>query len=220
MPQQVRDFAFSVDLMRAILWQYEDAAHLQGIVRQKQAFYDANQSQFWLDWYNNVFNLQTANDFGLAVWGIILDESRDAYVGAAVPGYPAFGFKYRRNFNRGNFKRGNAGYLRINTPQYRLLLRLKYYKLISRGLPREINFLLKKLFEAQGDVYVLDGLDMSSSFVFKFEPQAWQRFVFADMDALPRPAGVGVKIRYLTRCAFGFGTYHKNFTCTFKPKRK
>lgn len=208
---QLQKIDHSLDLMRAVLWQYEDAEKLQGLIAAKQTWYDKNQEQYWLNWYSNVFNLQTALDFGLAVWGIILDESRDAFVGAARADYPAWGFAGRKNFGRGNFRRASAGFLKLGTEPYRLLLRLRYFKLISRGTVPEINAFLKRLFAGQGDVYVLDGLDMTMTYVFTFQPEAWQRFVLQDMDALPRPAGVGVNIRMITRPAFGFGKHHATY---------
>lgn len=208
----IQTHGHSLDLLRAITWQFEDAKNLQAIIQAKQQWYEEHHTTFWGNWQKDVFNLFTANDFGLAVWGIILDESRDAFIGAARPDYPAFGFTGRRNFGRGNFKRTKAGYLRISTEQYRLLLILRYYKLISRGTVAEINYLLQQLFAGQGHAYVLDGLNMTMTYVFTFTPESWQRFVFEDMDALPRPAGVGVKIRITTNPRFGFGKYRQNFT--------
>ena len=69
----IQEFDYSVDLLKAILWQYNESPNLLSLVTQKQEWYTQNQSEFWSDWYTNVFNLQTANLFGLAVWSIILN---------------------------------------------------------------------------------------------------------------------------------------------------
>jgi|SRR5690242_10743220 len=69
----VQKFDFSVNLMQAILWQYNQATTLMALVSQKQTWYTDNQTDFWNDWYTNVFNLLTANSFGLSVWSYILD---------------------------------------------------------------------------------------------------------------------------------------------------
>jgi len=209
---QIQDVDFSLELMRAILWQYEDAKNLQGIIAAKQQWYDENQEEFWLRWYRDVFNLYTANDFGLTVWGLILEVSRDAFVGEAREDYPAWGFAGRKNFGRGNFKRTSAGFLKLGTEGYRLLLQLRYWMLVSRGTAPEINAFLKRLFRGQGQAHVIDCLDMSMMYVFTFAPQAWQHFVLQDMDALPRPAGVGVSFRVVNRSTWGFGRHHVNFT--------
>ena len=64
---KIQDFTFSANLLESLLWQYNEAETLQSILQQKQDWYDLNFSQFWDDWYNDVFNLQTANNFGLSV---------------------------------------------------------------------------------------------------------------------------------------------------------
>ena len=209
----IPDLDFSVDLLRSILWQYNDAARLQGILTRKQDWYNTNVTEFWEWWVSHVFNLMTADDFGLAVWGKILDESRDAFVPAQGVDYPAWGFgAYRKNFRHGNFRRDTAGFVRLSTDQYRLLLRLRYYRFISRGTVPEINAFIQMLFGDAQTVYVLDPLDMSFAiYVFDTAPASWQRFVLENMDALPRPAAVGAKIRIVTGRNFGFGQYHTNF---------
>src|ERR1700733_14966336 len=70
----IQQFDFSVNLLQAILWQYNDAINLQALLEAKDSWYFNNQTQFWNHWFNNVFNLATANDFGLAVWSIILGQ--------------------------------------------------------------------------------------------------------------------------------------------------
>jgi hypothetical protein len=100
---QIQDVDFSLELMRAVLWQYEGAKKLQGIIAAKQAWYDENQEAFWLRWYRDVFNLFTAGDFGLTVWGIILGIRRTTFVAPGREDYPAWGFTGRKNFCRGNF---------------------------------------------------------------------------------------------------------------------
>ncbi|MDL2313401.1 DUF2612 domain-containing protein [Desulfovibrio sp. OttesenSCG-928-C14] len=221
MDAYIQDFDFHVNLLRCVLWQYNDAERLQSLLQSKQDWYGRNQEEFWGWWIKNVFDLRTANDFGLSVWGKILLESRDAYVPGMGIDYPAWGFgQYRRNFGRGNFRRAEAGYIKLGVEQYRMLLRLRYYKLVSRGTVPEINAYLKRLFADEGRVYVLDPLDMSFAvYVFTYAPSSWQRFVLEDMDALPRPAGVGAKIRVVHRGTFGFGPHHLNFSGNFAETR-
>lgn len=68
---------------------------------------------------------------------------------------------------------------------------------------------------------MLDPLDMSFAvYVFTFAPSSWQRFVLEDMDALPRPAGVGACIRVVSKPTFGFGEHHSNFGSTFAESKK
>lgn len=208
---QIQTFDFSVDLLRALLWQYNKAERLEGLLRQKQAWYDANQSEFWNDWVRDVFDLRTANDFGLAVWSLILDLPLTIAGTPNPAGKPIFGFgEYHENFTRGNFTSLTGSPL--STSQKRILLQLRYFQLVTRGTVPEVNAFLKVVFAELGTVYVLDDLDMTIRYVFPPMP-ASLRNVIEQFDLLPRPAGVKVALAVLRPAGgFGFGEYHKNFT--------
>ncbi len=112
---KVQTFDYSVDVLQAILWQYNDAVNLLSILNQKQTWYDDYQEKFWdsgsetnhcwIDretglqvcaelprgWRENVFDLADAGMFGIAVWSIILDVP--LFVRAdVVPNTMIFGF--------------------------------------------------------------------------------------------------------------------------------
>lgn len=213
MSQDIQTIDYSVDLLKAILWQYNDAERLQKLLELKQQWYDENQTQFWQNWYDDVFNLDTANDFGLSVWSIILNVPLVAEEGSDNGTKAIFGFgTYYSNFNNSNFAR-TGGALRLTTEQKRLVLKLRYYQLISRGTVPEINQFLKTLFGNDGNVYVLDTLDMTFAvYVFTFNPSSQVQLILEKFDLLPRPAGVGVKYQIITKKTWGFEQYHNNFT--------
>ena len=208
----IQTFDYSVDLLRAIIWQYNDAAAMQSLLSQKQAWYDQHQRDFWSAWCRDVFDLRTANEFGCAVWSIILDQPLVANINASRPDYPAFGFDAKhRNFSRGNFASA-GGSQALTVDQRRMLLQMRYRQLVSRGTVPEINAMLADLMADYGRVYVRDNYDMTMTYVFGFEPPAALLQVFDLFDILPSPAGV--KINRLTPAAskrFGFGSVHKNF---------
>jgi hypothetical protein len=207
---RIQELDFSVDLLRALLWQYNDALKLQSLLEQKQAWYDVEYSEFWENWYRDVFDLRTANDFGLAVWSIILNIPLTITSGG-VPSTRIWGFgPFRKNFNRGNFAPSTSG-IKLTTAQKRLVLQLRYFQLITRGAIPEINAFLNYVFASFGKVYALDGLNMTMNYVFTFAPPSQLRFVLETYDVLPRPAGVGVDFVVLIRDTFGFGPYHRNF---------
>lgn len=208
---QIQAFDFSVDLLRALLWQYNDAARLEGLLRQKQEWYDTNQKGFWENWATDVFDLRTANDFGLAVWSIILNlplfiESQDD------PAKPIWGFdQYRENFNNGNFASISSSGLTVE--QKRLALRLRYFQLVTTGTVSEINAFFAYLFEPLGSAYVVDGYDMRARYVFGFPVPSVLEAVLTEFDLLPRPAGVKIDFVILGDSdGWGFGRYHDNFT--------
>lgn len=208
----VQQFDYSVDLLQAILWQYNDASKLLSLANQKAEWYDESQRDFWANWYTDVFNLQTANDFGLAVWARILNVPLVATVPASED-RPVFGFGiHNLNFHSGNFGRDVSGTVNLTTEQKRLVLRLRYFQLISNGTVPEINAFLRLLFGDDGAVYVLDSLDMSFAvYVFDFVPAASVLFVLEQFDLLPRPAGVGTSILISPGDSFGFAPYYLNF---------
>lgn len=209
---QIQEIDFSVDLLRVLLWQYNDAARLQTLIEKKQAWYDTHQRDFWTAWVRDVFDLRTANDFGCAVWSIILGQPLVADVSASGPDYPAFGFgDFGMNFGHGNFARGN-GSQGLSVEQKRIVLRLRYRQLVARGTVPEINALLADLLGDLGQAYVLDNEDMTMTYVFGFEPSSALLQVLDMFDILPRPAGV--KVNRLTPAnsnRFGFAPYGQNF---------
>lgn len=197
-------FDFSVNLIQALLWQYDDATTLQSLITSKQNWYTQNQTDFWTSWITDVFNLQTANDFGLAVWSIILGLPLFIAVHPDPDDKPIFGFDdlSYQNFDNGTFANPTGSYV-LTTAQKRIMLQLRYFQLITRGAIPEINAFLAFVF-GPGQVYAMDGLDMSMVYVFTsyIDPNLFAAIV--QYDILARPAGV--RIRYIdgTRMTFGF----------------
>lgn len=208
----IQAFDFSVDLLRALLWQYNDAARLEGLLRKKQTWYDANQTAFWNDWVRDVFDLRTANDFGLAVWAIILDIPLVISPGSDPNDKPIWGFGvYRENFENGNFASTQS--VALTTEQKRLVLRLRYFQLVTTGSVSEINEFFAYLFEPYGVAYVNDGYAMNARYVFGFPVSSNLDAVLSEYDLLPRPAGVRVDYVVIGEAdGWGFGRYHETFT--------
>src|SRR5690606_22129864 len=69
----IQQFNYNVNLLQAVLWQYDESTNLLSLINQKQQWYNQYQTKFWEDWYDNVFNILTANQFGLSVWSYILN---------------------------------------------------------------------------------------------------------------------------------------------------
>lgn len=188
---KIQAFDFSIDLMRAILWQYNDAVRLQSLLEQKKAWYDANYKSFWDNWVRDVFDLRTCNDFGLAVWAIILDMPIVVQTDQADPSRPTWGFgSYHRNFRRGNFFNGRSTVQVLSPDEARLALRLRYFQIVSRSTVPEINKVINSIFSNHGPVWVEDNGDMTITYYFGFTPSAQLMLVMQKNDLLPRPSGV------------------------------
>jgi hypothetical protein len=208
----IQQFDFSVNLLQAILWQYNNAPNLQGLLEAKNTWYFYNQQQFWNYWFNNVFNLATADDFGLSVWSIILGQPTYINNGPAPADYPAWGFgQYHKNFGNGNFSNTNGATYQLPTQWARLLLQLRYFQLTSSGTVPEINRMLKYLFAVFGPAWLVDNGDMTQTYFFNFQIPAGMQLIFENFDVLPRPAGVLSSYYQGNYMRWGFGQYHANF---------
>lgn len=230
---KIQAFDFSVDLLQALLWQYNEAPNLHALLQHKQEWYTVNQTEFWQDWFTDVFDLRTANDFGLAVWAIILNARQFVYQPPNLDrpifgfGVPNTGFSDRfddrfseggpqsfyKNFNNGNFGTSSGeGINGLTTEQSRLLLRLRYFSLVTRAAVPEINAFLSEVFADLGKVVVVDNYDMTCTYAFLFALPSTLIYVFNNFDVLPRPAGVALNITTTPRDkVFGFGEHYANF---------
>lgn len=212
MTQTIQQFDYSVDLLRALLWQYNQAERLQKLVTEKQAWYDNQQSQFWSDWFTDVFDLRTANDFGLSVWSIILGQP--LFVNLSAGDIPSWGFgTFHRNFTRGNFSSASSSHnqQRLSTESSRILLQLRYFQLTSAGTVPEINRMLAYVFKDYGKSWLNDNHDMTQFYTFTFPLTAELKFLFGHFDILPRPAGVGSFYRIVVRPTWAFDAERENF---------
>ena len=182
----------NANLLRAILWQYEGAENLRQIVEAEQAWFDGAQVEFWDSWIRDVFNFNTANDFGLAVWSRILDIDLGVDVSAS-PDEPCFGFgQYNENFENGNFSRVRGGTVSLTTDQKRLVIRLRYAQLTTRPTVPNINRILSDVFaDFGGSAYVTDNQDMTIDYQFNFLIPSSLRFILEKYDLLLRPSTVG-----------------------------
>lgn len=206
----IQQFQFGTDLTVALLWQYNQAQRLETLITLKNSWYDENQRAFWENWYRDVFNLDTANQFGLNVWARILGIP--LVVSTPPQTDPKWGFDPNHpNFGRGNFAPSADGVIMLDTEQARLVLKLRAFQIITRGDVLSVGAFLSQLFAPMGEVRVLDGLDMTVTYVFLFVPPASIMFVLRRFDLLPRPEGVEAKILVNPADSWGFAPHHPNF---------
>ena len=169
-----------INLKQCLLWQYNNAPALRALILQKQDWYKTHQEDFWNYWYGSVFNLDTADDFGLSVWGEILDFPRQV-------------------------KSVDGSLHVLTTEQYRTVLKGQMLKFNMGVTAPEVNKWLSVVFGSQGKAYCLDNLDMTViPFVFEQSPSDEILWLLANVDFLPRPAGVGYEVRLIGQDIFGF----------------
>lgn len=201
---------FNVNLMRTVLWQYENAPKLKSLVQAEQDWANENVTEFWKNWFRDVFNLKTANEFGLNVWSRILDVPLTINRPRRVGGVFGFGSNHK-NLGNGNFGRARSQDIEVSTEQARKILLLRWFQLTSRPTVANINEALEIVF-GEGIAYVQDNLDMSYQlFMFTERPDYQTIDMLKNTDLLPRPSTVGSTILVQPRKGFGFGRNHLNF---------
>lgn len=183
-------YACEFNIEKAIDWQRGSAEKLNKLIQLKQAWYKENHCDFWSNWVTDVFDLRTANEFGLSVWAVILDLPIFDESEKSPPDYPAIYFgQYRKNFNNGNFGKNASRVDSLSLEQKRIMLQLKAFILNMRSTTPEINRKLDQLF-GDGQIYVLDNLDMTYTYVITDPVVLSFTDILRIYDLLPRPAGV------------------------------
>lgn len=169
----------SVDLEQSVIWQYANAKAFTALVNAEQDWCSRNVTEFFNFWRDKMLNLDRADDFGLSVWGKIL------------------------NFKRQILLKDGSVYI-LSTEAYRLLLKGQFLKITTNGSISDANRYLQLLFGSQGAAYCLDNYDMTISYIFEFKPTEEQLFLLENVDFLPRPAGVKYEILVLDDQFLGF----------------
>lgn len=186
----IQQFDFAVDVLQPLIWQYQNAPTIKSLLEGKQTWYSTNHTEFWTDWYTDVFNLQTANIFGLSVWAIILGQPI-VFNNVNDPSQIPWGFGTNNvNFTQGNFAGGGGASYALPIAAARLLLQLRAFQLVSSGTVPETNRMLAYVFESYGPAWLVDNYDMTQTYKFNFALTSDMVYIFNNTDVLPRPAGV------------------------------
>ena len=194
----VQQFDFSVNVLQSLIWQYNDATSLQTLIEKKQEWIDENWRDFWDNWYRDVFDLRTANDFGLSVWSKILGVqftlSED--IPTVVFSFDGGG----QTFDNAGFLSGGA--LVLTKEQKRTILQLRYRQMTSKATVDDVYYAVSQILSGGG---VLDNLDMSMTLTMSDYPDGYSLFILDNYEhVIPRPAGVKFNRRFGYSNWFGF----------------
>lgn len=182
-------FNVEENLTDNILWQYDNAPNLKSLIESKQEYYNQNNSEFWQQIITDFLNINTATDWGLNLWGQILQVNRIYIL--------------------------NGKTLTLSTDLYRRLILGKLQLIHSNGTVPEINQYINSIFSNhKTDTtiagFVKDELDMSVVYVLNFEPTEEELALIYDRDFFPTPAGVEIKVYLLDQKKI-FGFYGTGF---------
>ena len=170
-----------MDKKSYILSQYANSPVLNRLLTGLEQSFDLTQDI--QNFYDNIFNIHTANSYGLDVWGQILNVPRQLKV----------------------VINGIESTYTLNDNYYRMLLLTKAIANISDCTVPSLENLLSFLFADRGKVYVYDTDTMTMRYIFSFFLNIWEKAILNSSGVLPKPTGVGLQIEELpTGDLFGF----------------
>lgn len=184
-----------------IIAQYADSPKLRAII---DTFNQAVEPDGFIDdFYDMVWNIETAGTYGLDVWGRIVVVSRLLTV---TPSEKYFGFEEALSappeigdpqpFDQAPFYTGDlvTNTVSLTNDVYRRLIMLKAMANITNCTIPSMNKMLTYMFGDKGRAYVRNDGGMVMSYVFEFELSPSDLAIVQSSGALPSPAGVTVNI--------------------------
>lgn len=172
--------------------QYAASPRINQLISYHSEYFSAT----WVDeFYNVAWNVDTAQGFGLDIWGRIVGLENGRVVTVSPGEY--FGFKTAtvnqswKPFGQGVFYDGNSDGQSFNLSDsaFRVLILTKAFTNISDLTTFNLNRMLQQIFQERGRCYVKDQGGMEIQYVFEFPLEPWERGIF-NSDAVPSPGGV------------------------------
>lgn len=173
-----------------IISQYANSPILDAMILSFNAAVD--QTENLDDFFDMIFNVVTAQGYGLDVWGRIVGVERTL----ALPGGGSlFGFEEAASWvgwNQAPFYSGSSITNNVQLPDesFRTLILAKAAANICDGSIPAINAILLALFPNRGDCYVSDGENMTMAYTFPFNLSPVELAIVETSGVLPKPVGV------------------------------
>ncbi|MFD0707483.1 DUF2612 domain-containing protein [Photorhabdus luminescens] len=184
-----------------ILAQYAASPKLNSLIRIFNAA--VSSVEFINTFYDLIWNIDTANTYGLDVWGKIVNVSRWLIVNENVK-YIGFGEALLNvptttdpnPFDQAPFYSGESKTktIELSDQMYRKLIMMKAMSNISDCTIPNINRMLVYMFNDSGRAYITDDGNMKMSYVFEFQLSTAELAIVQTSGALPYPVGVSVAI--------------------------
>lgn len=178
-----------------IISQYANSPTLTGIITSFNAA--ADLTAVFDSFYDLMWNILTAQGYGLDVWGRIVGVQRAISIPGTVQylGFEEAGSSWT-GFGQGGFYGGGLltqNFL-LNDTDFRKLILAKAAGNISDGSIPSINAILLALFPNRGACYVVDGLNMTLTYTFRFALTPAEVAIVSQLNVLPNPCGVVINV--------------------------
>lgn len=184
------------DVWKTIISQYANSPILTQLILNIDEYLD--QTANFENFFDLTWNIDTAQGWGLDVWGRIVDVTRTL----SVPGTDTtwLGFEEAgetaQPFNQAPFFAGqqiNDNFV-LTDSSYRILIFAKALANICDGSIPSINQILLNLFPNRGNCFVIDNLDMSMTFNFDFSLSSVELAIISQSGAIPTSTGVSFEV--------------------------
>jgi Protein of unknown function (DUF2612) len=183
-----------------IISQYANSPIITGLVAAFDTWID--QTLDLDNFYDDIWNVTTAQGYGLDVWGRIVGVQRVVEIQQGQ----YFGFNEQQPTVQ-DFAPGGLGPFytgvaatsaySLSDQTFRTLIFAKAMANISNGSVASINAILRTLFVGRGNCYVVDGLNMTMQYVFRFQLLPVELAIVEQSGVLPKPLGVASSITQL-----------------------
>ena len=189
------------DVMTTLISQFANSPTLLRLVQNMAAYID--QAQNFANFYNFVWNVDTAQGFGLDIWGKIVNVSRllqipitARYVGFQDGTGPGTGTDVEPFSEKGSWyvpAAATQSYLLQDGPYRQLILTKALANIVNTTVPA-FNQLLQNLFPGRGNPYVVTSGTMAMTFHFDFSLTPIELAILEQSGAVPVPPGVSFTI--------------------------
>jgi Protein of unknown function (DUF2612) len=197
-----------IDVEQTIISQYGNSPILLQLIKNMNEYIDprADIDNF----YNSVFNINTAKSFALDIWGRIVGIDRLLTIPADIK-YFGFNNSGREPFNSAPFYNGDnvTQTYSLTDDAYRRLILFKALSNITQSTAPALNQLISKLFEGRGRCFVQDDGNMHIHYVFEFTLTNVEMAILTHSNITPKPAGVAVEFYQIVNKKY-FGFYGSN----------
>lgn len=183
------------DFRAALLSQYANSPVLLSLLDALN--YAVDRKVDFDAFYDTIWNVDTAQGFGLDIWGRIVGVGRALFVpDGEYLGFSdssdAFPFGSGVFYGAGDF---TPNYLMPDIAYRRVILAKAALNITDGSIPA-INAILMNLFPSYGNVYVRDNADMTMTFVFDAAPSKIDYAIVTQSGVLPKPAGVSFTVEH------------------------
>lgn len=209
-----------LNVEQTIQSEFANSPTLNQLIANMNAYIDPRADL--LAFYDNVWNIDTAESFGLNIWGRIVGVNRVI----PIPGTTgSFGFANSdsppdwQNFGSvgspgagGPFFAGqeSTGSYTLNDATYKTLILAKALANIAATTAPGLNQLVQNLFPGRGKAYTIDRGNTSGvggmrmTYVFEFSLSTIEYAILNYSGVLPHPGGVLTNILVIPTGYFGF----------------